>query len=126
MDKIIINGLEIDTIIGVYDWERQKKQKVTLNIILFTDLNSPMSSDDVAETVDYAAVVERVEALAHAHQPELLEKFASLIFADLFARFPLAEIELQIYKPDILQQVQTVGVEIRRKREDYQTQGDIH
>lgn len=125
MDKIIINGLQIDTIIGVYDWERQKKQKVSLNLVLFTDLNSAMRSDDVAETVDYAAVVERVETLAATHQPELLEKFASLILGDLFARFPLAEIELQIFKPDILQQVQTVGVEIRRKRQDYQTQEDI-
>lgn len=125
MDKIIINGLLIDTIIGVYDWEREKSQRVILNLVLKTDLNGPMRSDKVADTIDYAAIVERIEKLAEQHRPELLERFADLIFVDLFAAFPVTEIQLQILKPDILQQVETIGIEIIRSREAYEQQGAI-
>ncbi|BDX05284.1 dihydroneopterin aldolase [Planctobacterium marinum] len=123
MDKIIINGLLIDTIIGVYDWEREKSQRVILNLVLKTDLNLPMQSDNVADTIDYAAIVQRIEKLAEQHRPELLERFAELIFADLFSLFPLTEIQLQILKPDILQQVDTIGIEITRTRELYVPKG---
>lgn len=123
MDKIIINGLEIDTIIGVYDWERQKSQKVILNLVLVTDFSQAMRSDNVEDTIDYAAIVERIELLAEAHQPELLENFAELIFADLFALFPLTEIQLQILKPDILKQVNTIGIHVTRTCEQYIKQG---
>lgn len=126
MDKIIIKGLEIDTIIGVYNWERQNSQKVILNLTLLTELNTAMKSDVVADTIDYAAVVEHIENLADSHHPELLEKFADLIFADLFAAFPLAEIRLEILKPDILKQVDSVGIEVVRQRADYVVKGTLN
>ncbi|MCC2604965.1 dihydroneopterin aldolase [Planctobacterium marinum] len=125
MDKIIINGLEIDTIIGVYNWERQNSQKVILNLTLLTELNSAMKSDQVKDTIDYAAVVERIEKLSDSHHPELVEKFADLIFADLFSAFPLAEIQLEILKPDILKQVQSVGIAVTRKKDDYIVKGTL-
>lgn len=116
MDKIIIEGLEIDAIIGVYDWERTQTQKVWLDLALTADLSLAMASDNVSDTIDYAAVVTEIEHIASAKQPELLEHFAQLILTSLFAHFPVSAIELKITKPDILSQVKTVGITVYRER----------
>lgn len=116
MDKIIIEGLVINTIIGVYDWERLNPQKVIFDLELTTDFAAAMSSDKVADTIDYAEVAQRIEQLAEEHHPELLEKFAHLVLETLFKEFDITAIRLKIAKPDILEQSRSVGIELYRER----------
>lgn len=116
MDKIIIEGLVINMIIGVYDWERQNRQKVVFDLELTTDFSKAMASDNVADTIDYAKVAERIEQLAEIHHPELLEKFANLVLDTLFEEFDLSTIRLKIAKPDILAQARSVGIELLRSK----------
>lgn len=115
MDKIIIEGLVIDMIIGVYDWERQNHQKVNFDLELTTDFAKAMASDDVTDTIDYAKVAERIELLAQEFHPELLEKFADLVLKTLFKEFAISAIRLKITKPDILEQARSVGIELYRE-----------
>ena len=116
MDKIIIEGLEIDTIIGVYDWERKQKQKLVFDIALVTDLSKAMKSDRVEDTIDYAKVAGLIEVLTKTHQPELLERFADILIDEIFDTFDVSAIQLKMTKPDILQQTRTVGIELYRER----------
>ena len=116
MDKIIIEGLVIDTVIGVYDWERKNKQKLVFDIVLTADLSKAMKSDWVEDTIDYAKVAELIEVLTKTHQPELLERFADLVQENIFASFDVSAVQLKMTKPDILKQTRTVGIEIYRER----------
>ena len=58
MDIVYIRELEIETIIGIYDWEREQKQVVSLDLEMGTDISLAASSEDIANTLDYKAVAE--------------------------------------------------------------------
>ena len=116
MDKIVIEGLEVNSVIGVYDWEREQAQKLIFDVRLTTDLSRPMQSDNVADTIDYAKVAQLIEELTQKHRPELLERLADLLIKAIFARYPVTEVWLKIVKPDILSQAEKVGVEICRQK----------
>lgn len=116
MDKIIIEHLEIDTVIGVYDWERESTQKLIFDLVITADLSKAMKSDRVEDTIDYAKVAERIEQLTEVHQPELLERFADIAFEHLFNEFDILAIQMKITKPDILSQARSVGIELYRER----------
>lgn len=116
MDKVIIEHLEIDTVIGVYDWERENAQKLIFDLVITADLSKAMKSDRVEDTIDYAKVAERIEELTKIHKPELLERFADIAFDHLFSEFDIQAIQLKITKPDILSQARSVGIELYRER----------
>lgn len=116
MEKIILEGLEVNTIIGVYDWERTKPQKLYIDLILEADLEAACFSDDVADTMDYARVAESVIAVAKTSQFKLLEALAQAISDKLFEHFDLRKVNITIIKPNILPNTRKVAVCIERKR----------
>jgi 7,8-dihydroneopterin aldolase/epimerase/oxygenase len=116
-DLIVLEGLEVQALIGVYDWERAARRPLVFDLRLRVDLRRAGRSDDVADTVDYAAVAEQVSALVAQSTPQLLETLAESLCAHLFARFMAIEaIELVVHKPGILPQVRDVRIEICRQR----------
>ena len=74
-DLIVLEGLEVQALIGVYDWERTARRPLVFDLRLRVDLRRAGRSDDVADTVDYAAVAEQVSALVAQSTPQLLEAF---------------------------------------------------
>ena len=116
MDKIIIDHLEIDTVIGVYDWERENAQKLIFDLVISADLSNAMKSDRVEDTIDYAKVAQSIEQLTKIHKPELLERFADITFEYLFNEFDIFAIQMKITKPDILTQARSVGIELYREK----------
>ena len=61
MQQIFIEGLEVPTLIGVYDWERTQNTVLIVDLLIDADLSAAMQSDDVEHTIDYAAVAETVK-----------------------------------------------------------------
>ncbi len=116
MDKIIIEGLSLNTIIGVYPFERQNEQRVLVDLTLSFPLQAAGHSDNVADTIDYAAVAQVVAETADELRPHLLEKLADEVCRRLFLRFPLEGIEIKVCKPDILPDAHNVGIQIYRDR----------
>ena len=116
MDKIHIEGLQIYSLIGVYDWERQAKQALLLDLVLFTDLQPAALSDKVADTLNYAEVAECVKQVAAQSEFELLEALANAMICRVFASFPVDKITLKLSKPEILSDAQNVAVELTRNR----------
>jgi len=96
MGKIYITGLEVDTLIGVYDWERVRTTQLLLDITLDVDLSAAMQSDDVADTVDYAKVAECIVKVGKESTFELLEAFGSKVMETVLANFSVASITLKI------------------------------
>ena len=115
-DTVFIKNLEVLPIIGVYDFEREKPQRVLVDIEMLADLRIAGNDDALASTVDYGAVVSLVERLAKNNTSELLESFGERICEQIFAHFSVNQLTLTLHKPDIIESAKSVGVILRRKR----------
>ena len=60
MDKVFIEALEIEALIGIYDWERRIRQPLWFDIEMAFDNRRPAASDDIVDTLDYKAVSKRL------------------------------------------------------------------
>lgn len=114
MDTIYIRDLRIETIIGVHEWERRVKQTLRLNLEFYTDTRVAAKSDDIAETLDYVLISERVCALVEGSEFRLMESLAETIAQTLIQEFGIARLRLQIVKAGALRSAREVGIEIER------------
>lgn len=116
MEKIDITGLNVDTLIGVYEWERQRPTRLLLDISLSADLSRAMASDDVNDTIDYARVAGEVQSLAKDSQFELLEAFGAKVMDMLLSQFEIKSVALTVHKPGILPDAANVSVTMKKTR----------
>nr|WP_284060474.1 dihydroneopterin aldolase [Pseudomonas sp. NW5] len=115
VDIVFINGLEVDTVIGVYDWERGIRQCLTLDLQLGWDIRPSAVGDELALTLDYAAISARIQQFADASDFQLVETFAERLAALLMAEFSIAWLRLRVTKPGAVPAARGgVGVEIER------------
>ena len=115
-DALHIRDLLLRCVLGVTDEERREKQDVLINVTLYADLSSACLSDQIAESVDYAAVKKRIIALVEESSCFLVERLAQRI-ADLCLEHPRVErVRVSVEKPAALRFARTVGVEIVRER----------
>ena len=81
MDRVFIEGLEVDTVIGAYDWEREIRQCLRLDLSFAWDNRKPAANDDLSLALDYATVSARIQAFAQDAQFILVETFAERLAA---------------------------------------------
>jgi dihydroneopterin aldolase len=117
MDKVFISQLHVETIIGVYDFEKEKKQSLYFDIEMLSDIKPAAASDDINLALNYAQVSERVIEHATAKPVELLETLVEQLAAIILAEFNANEVKIKVSKPAAVPQAQTVGVEITRNKE---------
>ena len=99
MDRVLIEGLQVEALVGVYAHERDAVQPLLLDIELGYDNRKPAASDDVADTLDYAAVCARVRQLVAEREPQLLETLAEVLATDLLRSFAAITAKVRIRKP---------------------------
>lgn len=114
MDKVYINGLVLYTLIGVYDFERHAKQRIIVDIEMSTDLRVPGKSDNVADTLDYGKIANRLADIADKTSYQLLEALGEHMISTILEEFSPTSVTLIINKPDILKNVSGVGIQITR------------
>jgi len=116
-DKILIKDLLIRGIIGIHDWEREKKQDILINIEMEADCRPAGLSDDVHDAVDYRAVTKSVLSVVEGSGFFLVEKLAEEI-AKICLENPRVNLaRVRVEKPGAVRFSRSVGVEIERKRE---------
>ena len=115
-DIVFIKSLEINTLIGVYDWERAIKQSLVIDCEMTCDMSMAGQSDDVAHAINYKTVCEDIERLCHEIKAKLLEKLAHEICTYLLANYPCQSVTLTIHKPNAIKQAGSVGVKITRHK----------
>lgn len=113
-DIVFIQGLKIDAIIGVYDWERAIGQLLVVDCEMVCDTTKASQTDDVAHAINYKSVCEDIERLCCDIKAKLLEKLAQEICAYLLENYPCQTITLSIHKPNAIQHADSVGVKIVR------------
>ena len=114
MDQVLIEGLELDTVIGVYDWERSITQRLTLDLVLATDIRAAAQDDDLSQTLDYDAISRRIGGFAEEHSFELVETFAERLAELLQEEFGVPWLKMTLRKPGAVANARAVGVSIER------------
>ncbi|NCO03198.1 MAG: dihydroneopterin aldolase [Alphaproteobacteria bacterium] len=114
--KIIIKDLELIMFIGVFDAEKEQKQKVIVNITLEVAPNENWKNDSIQDVVSYADIIERVRFMAEKAHIHLVETFAEQIVETCFAFSEIIGVVVRVEKPDIIHDARSVGVEISVSR----------
>lgn len=114
MDIIYLKDLRIDTVIGIYDWERRTKQTVILDIEMGTDISRAAKSDNIEDTLNYKAVAKRIISFVENSEYQLVETLAERIAEILMDEFKIPWLRLSLNKQGAVRGVRDVGVIIER------------
>ncbi len=114
MDIIFLGGLEIKTIIGIYDWERETKQIIELNIEMAYDISQAATSDDINDTLDYKAVSKRIISFVEQSQFFLVEKLIEEIANIIRIEFNVPWVKINLNKKGAISGASDVGIIIER------------
>ena len=114
MDIVYITGLEIETVIGIYDWERNIKQPVVVDVEMATDIRPAANSGDIAEALNYHAISVRLQEFIGHGQFLLIETIAERCAELLMAEFGVRWLRLRLAKPTAVPAARSVGVVIER------------
>ena len=114
MDIVYIRELEIETIIGIYDWEREQKQVVSLDLEMGTDISAAARSEDIENTLNYKAVAKRLIEFIEGSEFFLVETMAERIAEIVLEEFSVPWLRLRVGKPGAVTGSKDVGVIIER------------
>src|SRR5690606_5650003 len=118
MDKVFIEGLEIEALIGIYDWERRIRQPLVFDLEMAFDNRGPAASDAISDTLDYKAVSKRLIEFVSASSFQLVEALAEQCAMLVLREFRVEWLRLKLRKPGAVRGARAVGVEIERSRAD--------
>jgi dihydroneopterin aldolase len=114
VDTVFIRELRVETVIGVYDWERSVRQALLIDLELACDTRRAAGSDRVEEALDYAAVSARVVAFTEQSAFGLIETLAEQLAALVMREFAVPWLRLRLCKPGAVPRARDVGVLIER------------
>ena len=116
MDRVFIEDLEVETVVGVFDWEREIRQKVVLNIEMSVDIARAARTDSIDDTLNYKAVAKRLSAFVGDSSFYLVETLAERCAEIVLEEFDVDWLELRLDKPGAVTGSKSVGVMIERGR----------
>lgn len=114
MGIIFLGGLEIDTIIGIYDWERETKQTVVLDIEMAFEIEKAAETDDIQYTLDYKTVSKRIISFVEESRFFLVEKLVVEIAAIIRNEFNVPWVKITLNKKGAIRGASDVGIIIER------------
>ncbi len=114
MDIIFLGALEIDTVIGIYDWEREIKQTVVFDIEMGFDIKKAAQTDDIAFTLDYKAVTDRVVDFVEQSEFFLVETLIEEVANLLLKEFKIPWVKITLNKRGAISRARDVGIIIER------------
>ena len=117
MDRIFITALTAEAVIGIYDWEREVKQRLEIDLEIWKDLLAAGKSDAIEDTLNYKSVAKRVLALVEGSRFRLVEALAGEIARIVLEEFQVARVRVTVHKPGAIRHSRDVGVVVERGRE---------
>ncbi|MEV8368573.1 dihydroneopterin aldolase [Microbacterium sp. NPDC064584] len=116
VDEIALTGLRVFGHHGVFDHERRDGQEFIVDARLYVDTAAAAASDDVADTVHYGEVAERIAAIVAGEPVNLLETLAQRIADAVLTFAGVRMVAVTVHKPQapIPLTFSDVSVTIRR------------
>ena len=115
MDFIFIEDLRVEAHVGIYDREKAAPQTLEVSLT-FGVPDEAALDDDIAKTIVYAEVIERIRGELAARHFNLLETLGEYIIALMLDEFGAPWVKISIAKIGIMKGVRRVGVQIERSR----------
>jgi dihydroneopterin aldolase len=125
MDKIFIHALKTETIVGIFDWERQVKQTVVMDIEFSADIAKAARSDSIDDTLNYKGVAKRVLAYVEESSFHLVETLAEHVAMLILEEFGVSWVSITLSKPGAILSSRDVGVMLERTRQDLATRARV-
>jgi dihydroneopterin aldolase len=117
LDRIFITALAAEAIIGIYDWEREVRQRVEIDLEMWVDLAAAAKSDAIEDTLNYKSVAKRVLAFVQESRFRLVEALAGEIARIVLEEFRVARVRVTVHKPGAVRHSKDVGVIVERGRD---------
>ena|SRR3990167_5950755 len=114
MDIVFIRELKIQTVIGVFEWERAIRQPVVLDLEMASDVARAAATDHLEDALDYKAVTHRLTQFVEDSRFQLVETLAEAIATILRDEFGVSWLRLRVSKPGAVRGSRDVGVLIER------------
>ena len=114
MDKIFLEALKVDTIIGIWDWERRIRQTVVIDLEMSADIAGAAATDKVEDTLNYKLVAKRLQQFVGDSSFQLVETLAERIAGLIRDEFGVAWVKVTLHKPGAIRGSKEVGIMIER------------
>ena len=114
MDKVFIKNLQVETIIGIFNWEREVRQVVSIDLEMEFDNKVAAKSDDIENALDYKKIGKRVSSYVERSKFKLVERLAEQIAKLVLKEFPVSSLTISVTKPGALRGSESVGISITR------------
>ena len=114
MDIIYIRELKIDTLIGIYGWERQVKQTLVFDIEMASDIRKAAATDSIEDTLNYKAIAKRLIDFVTHSEFQLVETLAERSAEIILTEFSVTWVKLQLNKKGAVRGARDVGIIIER------------
>ena len=118
MDRVFIENLMVETIIGIYDWEREIRQAISLDLEMEYDIRKAAASDAIEDALDYKTVSKRLIHFIERSEFQLVEALAEKCASIVLEEFPVTWLKLKLSKPGAVRGSSAVGVIIERTAEE--------
>lgn len=118
MDKIFLKELKTEAIIGIFDWERQVKQTVLIDLEMNADVRKAALSDSIEDTLNYKRVAKRILEFIDQSSFHLVETLAEHIAMLVLTEFQVAWVKVALNKPGAIRSSRSVGIIIERESKD--------
>lgn len=114
MDIIFLHDLRIDTVIGIWDWERKIRQTVAIDLEMSADIARAAATDSVDDTLNYKLVAKRLQEFVAASSFQLVETLAEKVAGIVLDEFEVEWVRVRVSKPGAIRGSRDVGVIIER------------
>jgi len=117
MDAIFLTDLRIETVVGIWDWERKIRQTVSIDLEMGADVATAAAHDDIEHTLNYKAVSKRVQSFVGESAFQLVETMAERIAELILTEFEVPWVRVKVNKPGAIRGARDVGVRIYRSKD---------
>lgn len=114
MDIIFLRELRVETVVGIWDWERKLRQRVSIDLEMSADIARAAETDRIEDTLNYKRVAKRVSAFVEASRFRLVETMAERIAGLVREEFDVRWVRVTVNKPGAIRGSRDVGVSIER------------
>ena len=114
MDTVYVHGLTVDTVIGIFDWEREIRQTVVLDVEMAVDISPSAATEDIDRTVSYKDVSDRLTQFVEQSEFLLVETMAEQIAGLILTEFAVPFVRIKLGKPDAMANTRDMGGIIER------------
>ena len=113
-DTIYIRDLRVETIIGIFGWEREVRQQISMDLDFEFDVSVPGKGDSIDDTLDYKKITKSLIAFIESSEYKLIEALGEGIVDHLKSKFGIKKVKLRLSKPGALRFSKDVGIMIER------------